>query len=387
MNIAFIPARGGSKSIPKKNIKLLCGKPLIYWVTYALQNSNKIDKIVIATDSIEIVETVLNFNFDKVELYNRNELNATDTASTESVMLEYINQSNLNNNDIFLLVQATSPFTRTEDFDNAIEKYLVKQSDSLLSCSLFKRFIWDQNGTPINYNYLQRPRRQDFKGLFLENGAFYINKVSNIIKDQNRLSGNIEIFEMPEYTSLEIDEIDDWFHAEILMKKYIITNRNIKKIKLFISDVDGTLTDAGMYYDQNGNELKKFNTHDGMGFSLLKKQGIKSCLITSENTKIVENRARKLKIDYLYQGLEFQSKLDIAKQICLLEKIDLSEVAYIGDDINCKPLLENVGIAACPKNAVSEIKDIPNIINLTKSGGHGAVRQFIDLILKNNASI
>ena len=271
MNIAFIPARGGSKSIPKKNIKLLCGKPLIYWVTYALQNSNKIDKIVIATDSIEIVETVLNFNFDKVELYNRNELNATDTASTESVMLEYINQSNLNNNDIFLLVQATSPFTRTEDFDNAIEKYLVKQSDSLLSCSLFKRFIWDQNGTPINYNYLQRPRRQDFKGLFLENGAFYINKVSNIIKDQNRLSGNIEIFEMPEYTSLEIDEIDDWFHAEILMKKYIITNRNIKKIKLFISDVDGTLTDAGMYYDQNGNELKKFNTHDGMGFSLLKK--------------------------------------------------------------------------------------------------------------------
>ncbi|MFN0276211.1 MAG: KdsC family phosphatase [Chitinophagales bacterium] len=156
---------------------------------------------------------------------------------------------------------------------------------------------------------------------------------------------------------------------------------NRKKIKLFLSDVDGVLTDAGMYYTESGDEFKKFNTHDGMGFNLLQKAGIKTGLITTENTKIVTNRAKKLKIDYLYQGVGFGSKLDAAKEICAKEKISLSEVAYIGDDINCIELLEAVGIAACPANATKKVKEIPGIIHLKKSGGDGAVREFIEMIL------
>lgn len=383
MNIAFIPARGGSKSIPFKNIKQFCGKPLIYWVANALQNSDKIDQVIVATDSKEIRGVVESFNFNKVSVYNRNKQNSSDTASTESVMLEYINYSKLSENDLFLLVQVTSPFTETKHFNQAIDKYLNSDSDSLLSCAIFKKFLWNVDGTPINYNYNSRPRRQDFKGLYVENGAFYINKVGNIKKNNNRLSGKVEIFEMPDYTSLEIDEIDDWILAEILMKKYILNQSVNNNIKLFLSDVDGTLTDAGMYYDQRGNELKKFNTHDGMGFALLKKNNIKTGIITSENTKIVKKRALKLNVDYLYQGLEFGNKLDIVNEICKKENISLNEVAYIGDDINCKMLLEHVGLPACPKNAVDEIKKIPKIINLKNSGGRGAVREFIDLIINN----
>jgi YrbI family 3-deoxy-D-manno-octulosonate 8-phosphate phosphatase len=150
-------------------------------------------------------------------------------------------------------------------------------------------------------------------------------------------------------------------------------------IKLFMSDVDGVMTDAGMYYTESGDEFKKFNTHDGMGFQLLREQGIKTAIITSELTHIVERRAAKLKVDYLYQACK--NKLQAAQEICSKENISLAEAAYIGDDINCLELLSNVGMAACPDNAVARIKAIPDIIHLGKKGGDGAVREFVEIIL------
>lgn len=380
MNVAFIPVRCGSKSIPFKNIKEFCGKPLVYWNLLALQNSSNIDEVYVATDCDEIKSIVNSFNFSKVTVYDRDAQNAGDTASTESVMLEFIDKNNFNDKDLFLLVQATSPLTQTKDFNEALEKLKKTGSDSLLTCVRTKRFFWNDDSTPLNYDYQNRPRRQDFDGMLMENGAFYINSIENILKDKNRLSGKISIYEMEEFTSVEIDEEDDWIIKEQLMKKYILGNEIKPDIKLFLSDVDGTLTDAGMYYGENGEEFKKFNTHDGKGFELLRKAGIKTGIITSENTKIVANRAKKMKVDYLYQGLEHKGKLDIAKEICQKENITLDQVAYIGDDINCIELLSNVGIAACPANALDEIKNIPNILNLSKRGGDGAVREFVEKI-------
>ena len=161
----------------------------------------------------------------------------------------------------------------------------------------------------------------------------------------------------------------------------------ISKIKLLVSDVDGVLTDAGMYYDNKGNELKKFNTHDGMSFKLLREKGIKSAIITSEETNIVKIRSKKLNVDYLYQSVSGNNKLDVIKQICIKENIQLSEVAYIGDDINDLEALSVVGFAACPINATQSIKNIENIIHLKKSGGDGAVREFVEIILANQNEI
>jgi N-acylneuraminate cytidylyltransferase len=383
MNIAFIPVRCGSKSIPFKNIKDFCGKPLVYWNLEALQNSRNIDQIFVATDCDEIKSVVNNFGFSKVKVYDREAQNANDTSSTESVMLEFIAKQNFDDNDLFFLVQATSPLTQTKDFDEALEVIKIKNADSLLTCVRTKRFYWNADGKPYNYNYKNRPRRQDFDGMMMENGALYINSIANIKKDQNRLSGKVAIHEMEEFTSVEIDEEDDWIIAEKFMYKHILSKRPKTTIKLFLSDVDGTLTDAGMYYGENGEEFKKFNTHDGKGFELLRKAGIKTGIITSENTKIVSNRATKLNVDYLYQGLEHKGKLDITKEICLKEKIALNEVAYIGDDVNCKELLQSVGLAACPGNALDEIKNIPGIIKLSRCGGDGAVREFTNLVLEN----
>ena len=381
MNIAFIPARCGSKSIKFKNIKLFCNKPLIYWNIKALEESSMIDEIVVATDCNKIKKTVEAFDFKKVRVYERDKLNAEDNSSTESVILEFLHRENFNDKDNFILVQATSPLTETKDFEEALIKMKSDNSDSLLTCVRVKRFLWNDSNEPINYNFEKRPRRQDFSGVLIENGAFYINTVSNIISSKNRLSGKISIYEMEEYKSVEIDEDNDWIIAESLMKKYSKINKNTKKIKVFLSDVDGTLTDAGMYYSESGEELKKFNTRDGKGFELLKKTGIKVGIITSEDTTIVERRAKKMKLDYLFQGLEHKGKLDVALEICKNEGISLEEIAYIGDDVNCIELLESVGLAACPSDSVLSVKKISNINVMTKKGGGGAVREFSEIIL------
>ena len=375
--IAFIPARGGSKSIPEKNSKIFCGKPLIFWNLQELQKSN-VDKIVVATDSEKIKSVVNSFNFSKVKVYDRSNENAQDTSSTEAVILEYISNANLSDEDIFMLAQATSPFTQTSHFNEGLE--LFKKHDSVLSCCESKRFSW-KNGKALNYDIYNRPRRQDFQGTLIENGAFYISSVSSIKQSKNRISGNIGIYEMPEYTYTEIDEIEDWIVAESLMKRFVLKNekRDFSKIKLFLSDVDGVLTDAGMYYTESGDEFKKFCTYDGMGFQILQKSGVKVGMLTTEDRELNRRRAKKLGLDFDFHGAK--DKLQIVKDLCAKENITLNEVAYIGDDVNCFGLLSHVGIAACPNNAVAKIKAIPNIMQLERNGGDGVVREFVELFL------
>lgn len=384
MTIAFIPVRGGSKSIPLKNIKSFCGKPLVCWNIEALEQCPEVDEIIVATDSDEIWNTVESRGYQKTKLYRRSAENACDTASTESVMLEYIRFARLSADTIFMLVQATSPLTETKHFTEALQMYAKGKHDSIITCVRNYRFFWNEDGTSMNYNYMNRPRRQNFKGMLMENGAFYINKVGNILSNGNRLSGKIGIYEMPEYTATEIDEPDDWIILENLMRRHVLDKQKKEKlpIKLFLTDVDGTLTDGGMYYSENGDELKKFNTRDGMGLQLLRERGIKTGIITSENTRIVENRAKKLNVDYLRQGKRDGGKLSAAKEICEEMGISLQEVAYIGDDINCRELLFNVGMAACPADADERIKSTPGIIVMTKEGGMGCVREFCKAVIK-----
>ncbi len=383
MVIAFIPVRGGSKSIPLKNIKPFCGKPLVCWNIEALQKCALVNKIVVATDSAEIEQVVTAGDYSKVELYHRSAENASDGASTESVMFEYINYASLPSDSIFMLVQATSPLTQTAHFNEALALYAQGSYDSMLTCVRNYRFYWNEDGTSKNYDYRNRPRRQDFNGELMENGAFYINTVGNILESGNRLSGKIGIYEMPAYTAAEIDEPDDWIVLENLMKRHILSKKVSAKpvIKLFLSDVDGVLTDGGMYYSEAGVESKKFNTRDGMAFQLLREAGIKTGIITSENTQIVENRAKKLKLDYLYQGKHKGGKLAAALEICEKEGITIDEVAYIGDDINCFDLLSAVGMAACPADAAARIKSISNINIMSAKGGGGCVREYVEKIL------
>ena len=210
--VAIIPIRSGSKGIPNKNIKLLAGKPLIWWVLSALENSN-VDKIIVALDR-EYIDLIRSFSFSKVKMYLRDPKNSRDTSSTEDVLIEVIN--NLNIEDDILLAQATSPLTTSNDFNGGIKLY--KKYDSILSVVNQKRFIWDSKGISVNYNYRNRPRRQDWDGYLVENGAFYISNYALILESENRISGNIGLYKMDEKTYYEIDSEDDWKIIENLIK-------------------------------------------------------------------------------------------------------------------------------------------------------------------------
>ncbi len=239
-NIAFIPVRGGSKSIPLKNIKELAGKPLVYWTARAANNAKCIDKVIIATDSAEIKNVVLQFDdLKKIEIYDRDQQNAQDASSTESVMLEYIKKSNLSQDDYFFLIQATSPLLESQHIEEMFSKMVTNGADSALSCVRNKRFYWSDDGKSLNYDYKSRPRRQDFNGLLMENGACYINTVGNILIDKNRLSGKISVYEMPEYTAVEIDEPIDFLMIERIMTEHRKQTRPTGNV--FCFDIDGVL--------------------------------------------------------------------------------------------------------------------------------------------------
>ena len=152
----------------------------------------------------------------------------------------------------------------------------------------------------------------------------------------------------------------------------------IKLPKLVLTDIDGVWTDGGMYYDQTGNEWKKFNTSDSAGVLFLKKMKIPIGIITGETTNIVKMRAKKLNIDYLFQGVT--DKLSVAKQLCIELNIDMNDVAYIGDDLNDIKLLERVGFSCAPNNSPTYIKKKVDFVT-SKEGGNGAFREFVEKII------
>ena len=388
MNVAFIPVRGGSKSIPLKNIKPICGKPLVYWTVKAACECRYIDKVYVSTDSEVIRNAVQRFageisGADKIEVIGRSPETATDGASTESAMLEFAEHYIFDN---IILVQATSPMLTAGDLNGGYELYATDNTDSVLSVVKQYRFLWKQdkeeNAVPMNYEVFHRPRRQEFDGYLMENGAFYICSRENLLKTGNRLSGNIKAYEMDADTAFEIDEPSDWIIIEALMKKnglLLDKDPDTKKIKMFLTDCDGCLTDGGMYYSENGDELKKFNTKDGMGLSNIRNKGVVTGIITGENTKIVERRAEKLHINELHQGVT--DKLSVVRELAKKYHVSLEEVAYVGDDVNDIPVMEQVGFP-CPVNdANSKVKELATYIS-SYNGGDGAIRDIIEHLFK-----
>jgi len=362
MNVAFIPVRGGSKSIPLKNIKPMNGKPLVYWTVKAASECKYIDKVYIATDSDEIRKTVEEFKINlgelskKIKVIGRSAESASDTASTESAMLEFADAYEFEN---IALIQATSPLLQAKYLDEGFEKLNENETDSVMSFVKQYRFNWAYDDTgnvkPTNYDFFHRPRRQEFGGYLVENGAFYITSREALLKSGNRVSGNIKAVEMNEDTYFEIDEPSDWFVIEALMKKNDISDVTARpEIKMFLTDCDGCLTDGGMYYSEKGDELKKFNTRDGMGFKMLKEKGIISGIVTSESVDLNIRRAEKLKLDELVSGCN--DKLTAIEDLCKKYDIAIKNVCYVGDDINDLEAIKAVGYGCCPADAITEVQ-------------------------------
>lgn len=220
--IAIIPIRSNSKRIKNKNIKLFNGKPLFYWSLKEL-NSSEIDRIIVSTDSQDYIDGIKKFEFNKVEFSLRSKKNSTDNSSSESVLIEVIEKFKIND-DIFFC-QITSPFLSVIDINRALKFY--KNYGSVISVVEQNRFIWNSSGLPSNYDLNNRERSQDFESYFVENGSFYINSSSNILRDKCRLTEKIGLFKMNKLSYFEIDDIEDWKICEILHKNFFNKNKSI----------------------------------------------------------------------------------------------------------------------------------------------------------------
>ena len=338
-----------------------------------------------STDSDAIARAVKDYGNSKVEGVERSPRTATDTASTDAAMIEFAAGRRFEH---IVLVQATSPLLDAAHLKGGISRYLEGGVDSLLSVVRQRRFIWEEkrNGyaEPINYDPARRPRRQDWEGSFVENGAFYITSRRLLLKSRCRISGTTAVYEMPEDTYFELDEPSDWavMEALLIQKKGVVTQAlraALKKVRLIVMDVDGVLTDAGMYYSAGGGESKKFNTRDGKGIELARDMSLKTAFLTSEDTPIVEARAKKLKIDYVMQGIT--DKVAAIKRLAKQSGIPLDSVAYIGDDVNDTGALKMAGFSATPSDGAAENKRIVSYI-CSRRGGEGCVREICDLIIE-----
>ena len=378
--IGLIPLRKGSKGFKGKNKRKFLGRPLFSWVLTEAVFSN-LDEVFVYTDEnsiIEFIRTQYEWT-SKIKVLERSPESATDEASTEMAILEFCETINYDF-DIFCLLQATSPFTKRRHINKALQ-IVSSGKDSSLSVVRTHRFIWSEEGNSENYDYKNRPRRQDFSGTLVENGAIYCSKREALNKSHNRISGNIGILEMPAVSYTEIDTSTDWTIAENLLLSELQANRIPSRINHLFLDVDGIFTDGRVLYSGDGEFAKLFDMRDGMGLEILRQDNIEVSVMTSENSPLVSERMKKLNIDNVYLGIK--DKFGFLQHLCLKKGFKLGELAYLGDDVNDMACMATVGWAITPNNAMEEIKKISDIV-LRADSGSGAIREACRFITKYN---
>lgn len=379
-SIGFIPLRRDSKGIKGKNKRKLLGRPLFSWVLTEAVFS-ELDEVFVYTDDKYITEFIKKqYSWtSRIKVLDRSEKSASDEASTETAILEFCEKISWSF-DIFCLLQATSVFTQRDEINKAL-KQITSGKDSVISVVKTHRFFWNKDGYPENYNFMSRPRRQDFEGNLVENGAIYVTTRDALRKSKNRISGEIGIVEMPEHSYYEIDSLTDWTIVEDLKLSKLQSNRQPSRITHLFLDVDGIFTDGRVLYSENGELAKTFDMRDGMGLEILRQDDIEVSVMTSEDSALVAARMKKLNIDKVYLGVK--DKFGMLQHLSLTQNISLNNIAYLGDDVNDMACMASVGWSICPNNAMEEIKRISDII-LRSNSGSGAIREACRFITKYN---
>ncbi len=378
--IGFIPLRKGSKGILNKNKRKMVGRPLFTWVLGEAIFSD-LDEVYVYTDDQEIIDFVeKEYHWtSKVKAVLRSEESAGDKASTEFAILEFCESVDYNF-DVFCLLQATSPFTKREDINSCLNK-LNSNYDSSLTVVNTHRFLWNEDGTPINYNPLNRPRRQDFEGLLVENGAVYAITKPALKKNKNRLGEHIAVVKMADESLMEIDTESDWVAVESLLIERQKRSKKSDKITHIVLDVDGVFTDGTITYTKDGEHTKNFDMRDGMGLEILRQFNVEVMIMTSEDSQLVAKRMQKLKIEHVFLGVK--DKYTLLNNMMLKEGITLSNVAYVGDDVNDLTNICSVGWSLAPNNATNIVKEHADVV-LSENSGAGAIREACQFIMNYN---
>lgn len=385
--LAVIPARGGSKGIPKKNIRLLAGKPMIAWTIEAALQSKRVDRVVVSTDDEVIASTARRFG---AEVVMRPAELAGDTASSESALLhvlETLRSAESYEPDVLIFLQCTSPLTAPGDIDGTVESLLNGPADTALAVTPFHYFLW--RGTDagraegINHDKRKRPMRQEREPQYLETGAVYAMRVPGFLTAKHRFFGTTSMYVMPPERCQEVDEPSDLAVTELRLRAQCRTacaEVLPEKIAAVVFDFDGVMTDDLVTVDGAGHESVRCSRSDGMGIALLRKTHpeIRLLVLSSERDGVVAARCAKLSIECI-QNVE--DKPTALIQWLAERGIDSAHTIYVGNDVNDLDCMRLTGCALAVSDARPEVLAAAAGI-LPGKGGRGAVRALTDLIMK-----
>jgi N-acylneuraminate cytidylyltransferase len=383
--VAVIPARGGSKGVPRKNVRDLAGLPLVAHTIRAALAAKHVARVVVSTDDAEIAAVARRFGAEVVE--RPAELSG-DTASSESALRHALEVLSGERPPLVMMLQCTSPLTTARDLDEAVETLLRSNADSCFTAVPFFHFLWREGeggeARGVNHDGKIRKRRQDLEPQYLENGAVYVMRTARFLEEGTRFCGKTVMCAVDAERLLEIDDPVDFVKAEAVMRFQEADER----ARLFedapsavIFDFDGVLTDNRVIVDQDGRESATCDRGDGMGIGLLAKAGVPMLILSKERNPVVSARARKLDLECL-QGVD--DKLPALRQWLGARGLDIERAVYVGNDINDLECMRAVGLAVCPSDAHEEAKRAAGLI-LDRPGGQGAVRELCDLILRGRA--
>lgn len=376
-----IPARGGSKGIPAKNLQIVGGRPLVARAVGAARHAARVDRVFVSTDDDHIGHAA---KAAGAEVVVRPAVLGTDEATSESALLHVLDDlaaRGVTEPDVLVMVQCTSPFVVPSDIDGTIAA--LDDADSAFTVTPSHGFLWRSGpggAVAANHDATTRLRRQDREPEYLETGGVYAMRTPGFRDARHRFFGRIAFHEVPRLRALEIDEPGDLVLARALAPQIDAEqarDRLPARVAALVLDFDGVLTDNKVVTREDGTESVLCDRSDGFGIELLQRAGVRVVVLSKERNPVVAARCAKLGVEHV-QGLD--DKVPALQQFLAREAIEPSEVVFVGNDANDAGCLALAACGAIVADSHPSVRHVADLV-LTRPGGHGAVREMADLIL------
>jgi YrbI family 3-deoxy-D-manno-octulosonate 8-phosphate phosphatase len=385
--IAIIPARGGSKGVPGKNLRRVGGRSLVERAVDSCLGARHVEAVYVSTDDAEVIRVAAGAG---ASVIIRPPALAGDTASSESALLHALDQLGRAGQApaVLAFVQCTSPFIRPSDLDRAAELIMAGAADSAFAAVPTCEFLWraaegaPTGGLPLlvhgqNHDPGHRPRRQDREPDYRETGAFYVMSAAGFRTSRHRFFGRTAAVAVPELTAIEIDDEHELILANALAAIVGTEQPADVDVEVVITDFDGVHTDDLATIDQDGRESVRVSRADGLGIERVRAADIDVLIVSKETNPVVRARAAKLGVEVL-QGID--DKTAAVRDWLARRGIPARRAAYLGNDVNDRGPMALVGWPVAVSDARPEIRQLARLV-LDHPGGHGAVRELCDLVL------
>jgi YrbI family 3-deoxy-D-manno-octulosonate 8-phosphate phosphatase len=382
--LAIIPARGGSKSIPRKNVRPIAGKPLIAWTIEAALAAHHVERVIVSTDDAEIGAVA---RAHGAEVVWRPAAISGDLDSSESALLHALGEIG-GHPPLLVFLQCTSPLTTAEDIDGTVDAMIAENADTALAVKAFHYFLWttDASGSAegINHDKSVRLMRQQRQPQWQETGAVYVMKTAGFLEARHRFFGRTALYEMPAARVVEIDEPSDFDVAEHRLRVRQQRRRQDalpQRVRAVVFDFDGVFTDNKVHLSESGQETVVCDRSDGAGIAMLRAAGVAPVVISAEVNPVVKRRCEKLQIPCLH-GIG--DKWQALRNWLEVNAMEAADIVYVGNDTNDLACLRLAGCGVVVADAHPDVLPAARVV-LDSPGGRGAVREVCDLVIRRNA--